>query len=55
MFGAYKAGTTKEVGDIWRVVRYLLENAKAGYKFTDRDGNNLASIIGNINKEAVAN
>ncbi|MEO6915069.1 MAG: hypothetical protein ABI151_04945 [Chitinophagaceae bacterium] len=53
MFAAYQAGTSKNWVDTWRLVGYLLEEAKADYTFTASNGASLATIMQKIQQEAV--
>lgn len=54
MYAAYNADTKSQWSDAWRLVLYLLEGAGADYKFTNRDGLSLTSIIQKISIDAKA-
>jgi hypothetical protein len=52
MFAANNAQTSHNWNDVWRVVRYLLEDAKCDYSYTTTDGKSLQSIVRQIRAEA---
>lgn len=52
MFAAFTAGTTALWSDVWRLVLYMLEDAKCDYHYTANNGMNLQNIMVNIRLEA---
>ena len=52
MYAAYNAQNTEAWSTVWRLVRYMLEEAHADYTYTTPDGMNLPGIIKKIQKEA---
>jgi hypothetical protein len=52
MFAANNAKTSEYWLDVWRLVRYLLEEKGCDYSYTTWDGNNLGKIIRSIRGEA---
>jgi hypothetical protein len=52
MYAANNAQTSPHWNNIWRLVRYLLEEAKCDYTYTTWDGFNLQTIIRKIRKDA---
>ena len=52
MYAAYRAGTSGNWSDTWRLVRYMLEDAHADYNYISKDGSSLTSMIQKIKKEA---
>jgi hypothetical protein len=55
MFAANNAQISANWNDVWRLVRYLLEEANCDYAFTKPDGNNLQKIIRKIREDAYSN
>jgi hypothetical protein len=55
MFAANNAQISANWNDVWRLVRYLLEEANCDYAFTTPDGNNLKKIIRKIREDASSN
>lgn len=55
MYAAYRAGSSKYWKDVWRLVRYLLEDAHADDTYTAANGVSLRTIIKNIEQEAKEN
>ncbi|MEP6748174.1 MAG: hypothetical protein ABJB86_10650 [Bacteroidota bacterium] len=54
MSASFRAGISGRWADTWRVVRFLLEESNADYRFSNKKGMSLASIIKNIKIEAAA-
>ncbi len=54
MFAAFNAGTSPLKKEMWRLVRYLLEEAHADVNHTTSEGYSLSSIISSIRKQAIA-
>jgi ankyrin repeat protein len=54
MAAAINAQTSANWNDVWRVVRYLLENANCDYAYTTRDGNSFQKVIQAIRTDAHA-
>jgi hypothetical protein len=54
MFSAQNAGTSSRWNDTWRVIRYMLEESHADYKYTLDDGRNLDAILQTIKTNAEA-
>ncbi|MEJ7646105.1 MAG: hypothetical protein WKF87_16035 [Chryseolinea sp.] len=52
MAAANNAQISENWNDVWRVVPYLLEEAKCDYSYTTRDGNSLQTIIRKIRTDA---
>lgn len=52
MYAAERADISKQKNDNWRVVRYLLQKAKADINFASKDGKSLRSIIDSIEQKA---
>ncbi|MEJ7586780.1 MAG: hypothetical protein WKI04_04385 [Ferruginibacter sp.] len=52
MFAAFTAGTTVLWSDMWRLVLYMLEDAKCDYRHTTKNGLNLQNVIAKIRSDA---
>jgi len=55
MFAAFTAGTTARWSDMWRLVLYMLEDAKCDYRYATKNGMNLQNIIAKIRSDAAEN
>ncbi|MEO6316452.1 MAG: hypothetical protein ABIU63_05490 [Chitinophagaceae bacterium] len=53
MYAAHQAGIREYRAGNWELVRYLLEEAHADYRYTNPKGLNLAGIIADIKKNAI--
>lgn len=52
MYAAYTAGTTARWSDMWRLVLYMLEDAKCDYRYAKENGMDLKNVIEQIRTEA---
>jgi len=52
MYAAYNADTKAKWKEAWRLVKFLLMEAGADFKYTNQDGLNLAAIIEQIATDA---
>lgn len=52
MFAAFNAGITVFWSDVWRLVLYMLKDAKCDYSYTTKKGMNLQQIIKKIRADA---
>ena len=55
MFAAFTAGTTARWSEMWRLVLYMLEDAKCDYRYATKNGMNLQNIIAKIRSDAAEN
>jgi hypothetical protein len=54
MYAANKAQTSGDWKDVWRVVRYMLEEAHCDYQYATAEGVTLGGIIRHIQKDVMA-
>lgn len=52
MYAAFSAGTSPYWTDAWRLVLYMLEDAKCDYHYTTKNGMNLQEVIIKIRSDA---
>ncbi|CAN5779693.1 hypothetical protein BH11BAC3_BH11BAC3_27350 [soil metagenome] len=52
MYTAFTAGTTTRWNDMWRLVLYMLEDAKCDYRYAKENGMDLKNVIEQIRTEA---
>jgi len=52
MYAAYNAGINIKWSDCWRLVLYMLKDAKCDYRYTTKNGMNLQNVIAKIRADA---